>query len=161
MVAEYTCFQGSIIKQKRGHFYVAQFGYGTMVMNRTNPAAPAHVNTFGNSLVYKQFISGTTLYSLDWENGGVTLYDLGASQTAPPVLDSNEDGPGNQGTGIVLLGNYAYVSKVDYGIVVFDVSNKSDIKYVGECFLPEVTGLAGDGTFIYAVSHLSGLNVVI
>jgi len=133
--------------------YVAHYYSGIIAVDRTNPSAPTIVNTFGDSQTVGLAVSGATLYSTNYDTGALSLYDIGANPTDPPLLGESTDGPGSWGYELVLLGNYAYVSRTDYGLVVFDVSEPSDPQFVGQLALDGAYALETDGTLIYVIAN--------
>jgi len=143
------------------YIYVAQWYLGVVALNRTNPAAPTVAKTFGSSDVYGLMASNDVLYCVEVDTGALTLYDIGMNPTNPPLLDSSTDGPGTWAERVVLLGDYAYVSRYTYGLVVFDVSDPTDIGYVGDLDLYGAVAMATDGGFIYVCSDEGSLSVVI
>jgi hypothetical protein len=148
-----------------GALYAASFYSGIEAFDRTNPGAPTNENTFGDYYTIGLALSSDTLYSVSYYSKALTSYDISADPYYPPELDSDSGGPGSYGSSVVLVGDYAYVARSDFGIVTFDVSDPGHIQYLGQLALYGVDELATDGELIYAVgtddSYQSWLWVII
>jgi hypothetical protein len=134
------------------NMYVTYPGLGIETFNRTNPAAPVYAGTFGGDSEEGLLIGNGVLFSLDQDTGQITAYDIDANPVNPPVLGTTEGGDGYGGSDVVLMGNYAYIARSDR-IVVYDVTDPSDMKYVSHLLISQLVGLATDGTVIYAISR--------
>ena len=147
------------------YMYLADRYVGIVVLDRSDPAAPSAVNSFGNTNVTSVLATGDVLLTLTWSDGALTSYDIGSNPVSPPILDTTTDGPGSSGAHVVVLGDYAYVSGQSYGLVVYDISDPSNLEYVGNLLLYGARKMATDGALIYVTSIDSSsdgwLNVVI
>ncbi len=146
------------------YIYLSFGSEGMLVLDCSDPGSPTLINSFGIEDPTGVLVEGDTLYIVGYE-GELVMYDIGSNPTDPPLLGSSSDGPGTdldyKYGHVVLLDHFAYISRWDYGIVVFDVSNPASIEYVGDVALTGIKGLATDGTVIYAASMYSGLIVLI
>lgn len=133
------------------YIYIASYYIGVQVLSRVTPDVPSLKGNFGP--VYASGIEPVKNALLVASGNTLTLeiYNIEANPTSPPKLSSLTYPLGGNPTGIAIVGNYAYVSDSTNGIFTFDVSNLSDIKYVGSLSLPNIRDLATDGVVIYAV----------
>ncbi len=142
------------------YLYVAHYNTGIVALDRSNPANPTIVNTFGSDDVQSLLVVGDILYAVDWSTGALSLYDLGADPEDPPLLDMSSGGPGSYGYSVIVVGDFAYVSRSYYGLVVFDISTPSDIEYIGDLELYGATAMINVGPIIYVLTE-DALNIVI
>jgi hypothetical protein len=56
-------------------------------------------------------------------------------------------------------GDYAYVARSDYGLVVFDVSDPENMQYVGGLPCLGMMHLVTDGSLIYACSLIESTGI--
>ncbi len=140
--------------------YIAQSNTGNLALDRSTPSAPEIVNTFGSTYPHGLLVEENTLYSLDYSSGELSIYNLAVDPVDPPKLGGSTDGPGSSSYHVVILGDYAYVTRFDYGIVVFDISVPSSPEYIGDLLLDGAFVIATDGTLIYVLAG-SWLYVVI
>ena len=158
------------IKVKTGVYYPGDYGYvwdmkltpnyiyiadnytGILSMKLNSPSSPVYSTTFGDMNTTGLAINGNTLFSTDSNAGKLWAYNIGSNPANPPLLSSNGQGSGTEGSGVVIVGNYAYLGRFDWGIVTFDISNPSSIKYMGGVAVQGIEALITDGTLIYAVA---------
>ena len=134
------------------YMYVAYPYIGIESFNRANPAAPTYSATFAGTDEEGLLIGSGILFSLDDSTGQITSYDIQLDPVSPDVLDITTGGDGYGGSGVVLMGNYAYIARGDR-IVVFDVTDPSDMTYVSDLLISQLVGMTTDGTIIYAISR--------
>ena len=77
---------------------------------------------------------------------------MGSNPSSPPLLDTITAGSGSETYGVAVRGDYAYVARGDYGLVIFDISNPVDLKYAGGMPCIGTMHLSTDGTLIYAAA---------
>ncbi len=135
------------------YIYLAFVYAGIVAIDRTTPSAPVIENTFGSSMVAGLCVSGSTLYATDLDIGTLSLYDIGTDPANPPLLGQSTEGPGYESYDVVALGDYAYVARYDYGLVVFDVSTPSDPEVVGQLPMAGAGRLVTDGALIYVLAE--------
>jgi hypothetical protein len=142
------------------YIYVANYGAGICVLDRADPASPVLVNTFGSENVGAVISVGDVLYAGNYANGTLYLYDIGTNPTSPPLLDSSADGPPGETASIAAVGDYIYVSKYDWGLVVFDCTDLHDIKLTGTLYIAGAQRIISVGPIIYVLTD-NALKVVV
>ncbi len=112
--------------------YLANTNAGILVINILNKASPQVVTTLplpGNNSPWRIAISGNYLYSANGNTaktveGRLDIVDI--SNPLNPSVAGNYSPAGitnNSLTGVVIKGNYAYVTEYHDGVYVVDVSN--------------------------------------
>ncbi|MCX6645808.1 MAG: S8 family serine peptidase [bacterium] len=134
------------------YLYLTRYNEGIEVLGLANPAAPVELGHFATGHTHAIIADGTNLFVKAYE-GALTSWDASSTPQTPTLLDSSTDGPGTGAQGIVLIGDYAYVTEPDWGLVTFDISDPSNIQYVGGVQKLGIAHLATDGTLIYAVGY--------
>jgi hypothetical protein len=136
-------------------------GKGVVVLNIHYPGFPTPLNVFGATSARGLLVSGDVLYVSDNSSGALTAYDLTSDPAAPDELGSCSGGPGVPGDSLVKLGDFVYMERMDYGIVVFDVTDPENMSQVGDLAVNSIRDLATDGDFIYALAYYDGIKVII
>jgi hypothetical protein len=121
---------GNSVAVSGNYAYVAAAGNGLQVMDISSPTNPVHVNTIWDDVALKATISGNYLYVGYFGNGssGMRIYSL-ASPTEPALIYSYTSR--GEVIGIVVSGNYAYVTPYDGGLDILNVSSPSNPSLVG------------------------------
>jgi hypothetical protein len=143
------------------YLYVTCSGKGVVVLNIHYPGFPTPLNVFGATSARGLLVSGDVLYVSDNSSGALTAYDLTSDPAAPDELGSCSGGPGVPGDSLVKLGDFVYMERMDYGIVVFDVTDPENMSQVGDLAVNSIRDLATDGDFIYALAYYDGIKVII
>lgn len=134
----------------RDYLYVANKDLGLTVYD---------ISDYGNPLGVDTLLSNVYLDSLDvmnveqdgnylflslgstftnGEKGGVAIVDV-TNPTNVQLTDLKITTPESNGTGIIKVeGNYAYVGAMSQGVIMYDVTDKSNITFVGQ-FIPDIT----------------------
>ena len=143
------------------YFYYSQNWDVGYVIDRTDPANLSLGMEFGGYWLAGVFVEGDYLYTNEMIFNELKIYDLSTSPENPVLIGSCSDGPSGQGYDLVKVGDYIYESVLDYGIVVFDVSDPENPEHVGDVAVEDLTWLATDGVFIYAATMYAGLYVIL
>ena len=132
----------------RPYLYVANKEAGLRIYDISNLAAPVLVSTVPISLydsleVMNLSQDGTYLYLAlgntfnSSQNAGMAIVDV-FNPFSPLVLDSWEMPNSGGGCGIVKVeGNTAYLGAMGHGLVLLDVTQKSNIQYLST-FVPDI-----------------------
>jgi hypothetical protein len=139
----YSCYTPLIDRLNRPYVYAASKEAGLVtfdISNTLNPF-PAHTETVAmlNNLKPTGVVQDSIylLVSLgDFEgsgqSAGLAIYDI-STPTSPVLLDLWDSTYFNKGTAqVIFQGNYAYLAAMDSGVVILDISNKTDIRYVSK-----------------------------
>lgn len=71
------------------------------------------------------------------EHSGFAIVDVSSPANAS-VTDTWQNPDDSSGSGIIKVeGNYAYLGAMRHGLIIFEISNKSDIKFVSQ-FIPDI-----------------------
>ncbi len=145
---------------KNNYLYLCHYEEGIMVFDVSNPGFPTPVNSFGDlGNMYGIHIEDDILYAFQ-HSGDLSTFDYSMSWTDPPLLDTNSESESCFAYGMVLIGDYAYVSEANYGIYVYDVSEPGNIDLVGDLEMPNAMEMVNDGSVIYVVTYNYVLVVV-
>jgi len=131
------------------YLYIADYSYGVRALNRTSPSVPIYTNTFGNGYDIGLLIHDDLLYAANWYFGSLNIFDIDTNPADPPLLGTSSDGPGDGSLNVVIRGDYAYMARSDYGIIVFDISDSSNPTYVGDLALYGADCIVTNGELIY------------
>ena len=152
----YSCYTPLIDRLNRPYVYAASKEAGLVtfdISNTLNPF-PAHTETVAmlNNLRPTGVVQDSIylLVSLgDFESGqtsGLAIYDISAP-TSPVLLDLWDSTYFDKGAAqVIFQGNYAFLAAMDSGVVILDIANKSDIRYVSK-ILPDPTLFAHAYTY--------------
>lgn len=123
------------------YLYVAAMEQGLIIYNISNIASPVQVSTlapasFSNLYVMNLTQAGNYLYlalgdhfNQNAQNSGMAIVDISAPAT--PTIKSVWQFTATSGSGHVAVdGNYAFLAAMQNGIIVLNVTNKSNIQYV-------------------------------
>ena len=132
---------------ERPYFYATAKAGGLLVFDASDPQAPVLVKTIPISAleslhVMNAFQQGNALYlALGGHFGGqselgMAIIDIGDPPNAA-VLDVWRSAPGKGSAIVVVEGDYAYLGAMTLGVMIFDVSNKSDIQQIAQ-FVPDI-----------------------
>jgi len=135
------------------YIYVANYQSGVMPLDKTVPEAPVMGSYFDSSNVIGLYVESDTLYTVNNQSGTLTIWDLSGDPMTPSLLGWTSSGPGNNGNDIVVVDDYAYMTRPDYGLVVYDVSDPSNPTDVGDLFLSGSMSIATDGTLFYVIAN--------
>jgi len=134
---------------------------GVVALDRSIPSAPVVDGVFGGTFLQGICTTDDLLITMNYWLGTVTLYDIATDPADPPVLASIDDGPGTASYDSVVRGDYLYVTRSDYGLVVFEISDPADPNWVGDLELVGVSAIVTDGTFIYTITSNGLVHVII
>ncbi len=136
--------------------YVADGQNGLVIVDITNPAAPAIVGAY-SSVGAGVALSGNYAYLASGTRGLVAV-DI-TNPTAPtPVGSYNTSGVASK---VAISGNYAYVADDNNGLVVVNIANPAVLTPVGGY---DTAGTASDvflsGNYAYIADGNSGLEII-
>lgn len=146
---------------KRPFIYLATKELGLVIFDISNTSNPLPVDTIPVSSLGNLKATGITQDSIflyislgdfqSTQNAGLAIYDISNPEN-PIFLDSWTDNEFNKGSSSVICkGNYAYQSAMEKGVIILDVSDKHNIKYVSK-IIPDLN--FGNKKFTY---HSRGL----
>ncbi|MFI5173132.1 MAG: LVIVD repeat-containing protein, partial [Chitinophagales bacterium] len=156
-ILPYSAFTSEFNKDGNPYVYSACRELGIVTFDISNIDSPFPVDTIPISALHNlnpTNISqhGNYLYcsvggfeGLVPQKAGLAILDID-DPAAPLVTDVWDSTAFNQGAAIVISdGQFAYLGAMDEGVIILDVSNKSDIKFISSILpdpnFPEVPGL--------------------
>lgn len=128
---------------------------------RTDPSAPVFTTEFGNANSYGLYAYGDYLISNEWGSGTLNIWDISVNPLNPALTGSTTDGPGASNFNCVVVGGYAYTTKSDFGLVVYDISDPSNPTYTGELAIAGASYIRAHGDLIYVMGNNSMLYVIV
>jgi hypothetical protein len=136
-----------------GRAYLAAWGYGVLIVDLSDPSAPAGLGRFEFPFASTIEAHGDRVYVASTTNGGIfKILDV-SDPTAPSELGSLTT---SQTYGLTVRGDYAYlVDGADFGdggLRVVDVSNASAPTVVGQdtgCAYADGIDVSADGNTAY------------
>ena len=147
-----TCFNMVMTmlhdQNDRPYLYIANKEGGLKIYDISRLSAPVEVKTIPISLLNNLHVmnltqSGNYLYLAlgnhftSSQSPGMAIIDV-ADPVNAGVTGKWKFSKTDGGGGIVkVLGNYAYLGAMKHGLVILDISNKSDIKLVSQ-FVPDI-----------------------
>jgi len=143
------------------YLYIAdQWQSKIYIVDISNPAAPAQLGTYtgtgGPSALYA---SGKYLYVAD-DGKGFYILDVSNPNATPPVVGSYNATTGSY-YGVVVAGNYAYLSDHTGTTTVLDIHASTTPTLVGHLVTGSTPwGITVSGKYAYVASHSSGLKVI-
>ncbi len=140
--------------------YIAFYGAGIVVLDRTDHNEPEYVNTFGSTALLGLTIEEPYLFAVDQAIGTIGVYNIVNNPTNPIMEGESDVGPSDDPYDLVLVDDYAYVACYNYGLVVFDISDPENPFWVSALQTGDGRAIATDGTFIYLMGS-SELVVII
>ncbi|HEY4800574.1 MAG TPA: T9SS type A sorting domain-containing protein [Bacteroidia bacterium] len=158
----YSAYTPVIDRLGRPYVYLATKELGLVTMNISNTSNPIPVDTqtvasLGNLkvtgvaqdsnylLVSLGDFQGTT------QNAGLAIFDI-SNPANPVLLDRWDTAAFTKGTSTVIWqGNYAYLGAMQKGVVILDISNRHNIRFVSQ-IIPDTT--FGSHSYVY---HSRGL----
>lgn len=180
----YSCYEALFDEQQRPYLYTANNELGFVVYDISDINNPTPIDTFmpatfGGLKVTNISQDGNYIYaSLGGFQGiaqraGMAIFDI-SNPTNVTVTDYWDSTAFNQGAAIAIAeGDYAYLGGMEKGIIVLDISDKSDIKYVsdytpdpnwphtpGLFSTPNARGMAIKGDELYLCYDAGALRVV-
>jgi len=123
-----------------------------------NISMPGRFGGGGNSGL---FHSDGKLYVTGFSTDRLYIFDSSSDPVMPSLLGYTGAGSGQYPHDVVVRGDYAYMTKFDYGIVIFDVTNPSNPYVVGSLPLNGALSIATDGTYLYVAQNTGWLNVIL
>lgn len=130
------------------YVYVAAMEKGLLVMNINNPATPTLAASIGTVSIKNLYVmsvtqAGNYLYmavgnsfNATSQVSGLSIVDI--NNPALPVVKDTYTFTATSGSGHVAVdGNYAYLSAMQNGILVLNISNPSSISFVSQ-FIPSI-----------------------
>jgi hypothetical protein len=132
-------------KMERPYFYVAAYVGGLMVFD-ASPAQPTPIKTlplseFASLHVMDVFQQGNYLYAALGDHfkigggpeAGLAIVDI-SNPADPSVKDvwQTTAGVGTGGGIVIVEGDYAYLGAMTQGLIILDVSDKSNIRFVSQ-----------------------------
>ncbi|NUM31467.1 MAG: T9SS type A sorting domain-containing protein [Bacteroidetes bacterium] len=130
------------------YLYVANKEAGVRIYDITNLSSPSlskeiPVSSFGNLEPMNLSQSGNYLYIAlgnhfnSSQNAGMAIIDVSSPKNAI-VVDWWQLPSSGGGSGIVKTeGNYAYLGAMKNGLIILDITDKSDIKFISQ-FIPDI-----------------------
>lgn len=180
----YSCYEAQFDRQGRTYIYTANNELGFMVYDISNINNPTPIDTlmpsvFGGLKVTNFVQKDDYVYaSLGGFQGlaqkaGMAIINI-TDPTNVSIEDAWDSTEFNQGAAIAIVeGDYAYLGAMEKGIIVLDVSDKSDIKYVsdyapdpnwphtpGLFSTPNARGMIIDGDELYLCYDAGALRVI-
>jgi len=158
----YSGYTPLIDKLGRSYVYLATKELGLVTFNISNTMNPVPVDTQSVVSLGNLKVTGVAqdnnylLVSLGdfqgaGENAGLAIFDV-TNPVSPILLDRWDTLDFHNGTSSVIFqGNYAFLGAMRKGVVVLDISNKQDIRFVSQ-IIPDTT--FGNPTHVY---HARGL----
>jgi hypothetical protein len=141
--------QGMVYDATRAYFYVAAKGGGLLVFDNSNANQPNQIATvpisdFGNlhaMHIYQRdnlvYLALGDLFSPSGSKAGIAIIDVSDPKN-PQVRDYWDTDAVIGGSAIVIVeGNYAYLGAMNFGLMIFDISNPDAIDDVSE-YLPDI-----------------------
>lgn len=131
--------------QDRPYLYVAKKDGGLAIYDLTVLAGPhlssrvtidklngLHVMNLVQEGNYLYLALGNSFGTTAWQSPGMAIVDI--SDPRQPVVTDVYEYPFEQGGGgiVRVQGTYAYLGAMTHGVVILDVSDKTDIRYVSE-----------------------------
>ena len=143
----------------KGNFaYVACDSWGIVVLDIQDLSSPVFSGSFGEAVSSSISISGDYLYYVDYKN---KFHVVDISTPASPVEISSIQTIEGRYADIAISGNFVYLASQEVGIQVFDISDKKNIKLVGEIDTPSVAQkIKISGNFAYILDKAFGLYLV-
>jgi hypothetical protein len=146
----------------RPFLYVAVKDSGLRVYNVADIASPKlvssitddkfdtlHVMNITQEGRYLYLTLGNSFTTAAWQSPGMAIVDI-ADPAQPVVTDVYRYPFPEGGGGIALVdGNYAYLGAMTHGLVILDISDKQNIKYVSELQLDRLFPVANPDTVKY------------
>jgi len=136
------------------YLYIPKLMNGVLVYDKTDPSHPILLDSFDTPAVKGMTIDGNVLCTVESNSGNFTTYDINSDPVLPPILDQTNEGSGIDCTSVVILGDFAYVARFDYGLAVFDISDPENIIFNGEMEFSGIVDMVTNGTYIYLVRDI-------
>lgn len=158
----YSGYTPLIDRLGRPYVYLATKELGLVTFNVSNTMNPVTVDTQSVSSLGNLKVTGIAQdsnylmvslgdYQGAGENAGLAIFDI-TNPVSPVLLDRWDSAAFHNGTATVILqNNYAYLGAMHKGVLILDISNKQDIKFVSQ-IIPDTT--FGNPTHVY---HARGL----
>ncbi len=158
----YSGYTPVIDRLGRPYVYLATKELGLVTFNISTVSNPVPVDTqtvtsLGNLKVTGVIQDNHYLYASlgdfqgTTQNAGLAVFDV-TNPGSPVLLDRWDSAAFNKGTSTVIFqGNYAFLGAMQDGVVILDISNKNDIKFVSQ-IIPDTT--FGNHSYTY---HSRGL----
>jgi len=142
-----------------GYLYVATY-YKPRVFSLADPAAPAHLVTFGGNGAYECDAVGDRLYVTYWQGNRFAIYSL-SNPADPAWIGGLTSNSGSGGSDLVLHNGYIYFGTNNHYIEVINVDNPNNLFEIGQVSTNGPDGMATDGAFIYSAENEHGLKVIL
>ncbi len=180
----YSCYEALFDAQERPYLYTANNELGFIVYDISNINNPTPVDTFLPAVFDGLKVSnisqnGDCIYaSLGGFQGiaqraGMAIFDI-SDPANVSVSDTWDSTVFNQGAAIAIAdGDYAFLGGMEKGVIVLDVSDKNDIKYVsdyapdpnwphipGIFSTPNARGMTIKGDYLYLCYDAGALRVI-
>lgn len=145
----YSGYTPLIDRLNRPYVYLATKELGLVTFSILDPLNPLPVDTIPVSALGNLKVTGVTQDSIflflslgdfqgGGQNAGLAIYDV-SDPLAPQLLDQWDSTAFVKGTSSVIRsGNFAYLSAMESGVLILDVSDKLDIRFVKQ-FIPDPT----------------------
>jgi len=143
------------------YMYLAYYDVGGVPINRTDPGNPTIGTQFGDTGILGAYVANGKLYTVSYYTDELAVWNITTDPMNPTKMGGSSQGPGYECIDLVVVGNYAYVAKYGYGIVVFDVTNPASPTVVGDLPLMGAIDIATDGDLFYVVTDSGMLYVII
>jgi hypothetical protein len=145
----------------RPFIYLASKELGLVTFDISNTLNPFPIDTISVSALGNLKATGVTQDSIylyislgdfqSTQNAGLAIYDI-TNPVAPVLLDNWTNNEFNKGSASVIFkGNYVYLSAMEKGVLILDVADKKNIKFVSQ-IIPDTD--FGNKKFTY---HSRGL----
>jgi len=143
-----ACYSPLIDRMGRPYVYGASIDMGMVTFDISNPMNPLPIDTltaldlggFGTKATWVQQKQDTLYiatggFQIGGYKAGLTTWDF-TNPNAPVLLDKWDSTAWTQGCSQVLVqGNYAYLAAMENGIIILDISNASNIRFVSQLTL--------------------------
>ncbi len=140
------------------YLYVAATSNGIDIFDITTPTSPSFLRRVNTpSWAQKVFIEGDYGYVADWRNGGLQIFDNSVPANASLVLPGYIT-PGDA-VDVYVQGNYAYIADNPQGLVIVDISDKTNPQYAGS-YGSAINALQVRGKYAYVLSPNFGFRIL-
>lgn len=158
----YSGYTPLIDRLNRPYVYLATKELGLVTFDISNTSNPFPTDTITVSLLGGLKATGVSQDSIylfislgdfqGWgQNAGLAIYDI-SNPVSPVLFDRWDSTAFNKGTSSVIQeGNYAYLSAMAHGVLILDISDKQNIKFVSQ-IIPDLS--FGNHNYAY---HSRGL----
>jgi hypothetical protein len=161
----YAVYSPLIDRMGRPYVYTASQELGMVTFDISNQNMPHPVDTITPAMLGNEHAAsvaqdsnylfiGKGVFQSSGQRAGLAIYDI-SNPLIPVLVDQWDSAAYTNGTSQVLLqGNYAYLAAMQYGVIILDISNRNDIRFVSN-FVPTTlpnTGFSPNARGLF-ISH--------